>query len=51
MRVNSLLPSDFFFWPKRRLNCAGSLMLDVSDNAGPMNDAALGLREPLSRFL
>ena len=49
--VSSFISFGFFFWPKRWLDCASSLVSDVGEDAGPVKDAALSSRQSLLCFL
>ena len=48
---SSVFFSRFLFRPKRRLDGAGSFMLQVGHDPGPIHDAALSPRQSLLRFL
>jgi len=42
--VSSVRCFGLFFWPERRLDGAGSFMLEVGEDVGPVEDAALRSR-------
>ena len=48
-RASSGLFARFRIWPKWWLYGASPLMLDVGENVRPIDDAALGSREALTR--
>jgi hypothetical protein len=50
VRVRSVLLFCFFLGPERRLNGASPLILEVCKFARPVNDAALGPRQPQLRL-
>ena len=50
-RISSVRCFGLFLRPERRLNGAGSLVPEVGDHPGPIDDAALSSRQLLLRFL